>query len=419
MADEQQDHGTTESTASGGPASAPAKGGKPPKKKSNPLIRAVLILVLLLLIVAAAVYWFLHRFDIETDDAFTQGRAITIAPHVSGYVTELLVDDNQFVHAGQLLARIDPRDWQAERDKAAAAEAQAEASVAGNQMLLAVAEKNFPGRLLAARGQLAAAKAQEFRAETDYKRQHSVMRAATSQQDIDYSKASLDAARAQVEEAQAQVEIATPVVPNVANAKAMVSGQEAQLANARAQLALADLNLQWTEIRAPHDGWISQRNVEAGRYVSTGQSLFSIVEPEVWVIANYKETQITSMRPGQLVDIEVDAYPAHDLHGHIDSLQKGTGATFSAFPPENATGNYVKIVQRVPVKIRIDRGLDPEVPLALGLSVVPVVHTDTAPARGPDGRIVDRDPQHGPQNGLQNGPQHEPHNVRQPEPGSP
>ncbi|NHO20058.1 biotin/lipoyl-binding protein [Acetobacter oeni] len=306
---EPADTGNSPSTKSGKSVS--------PRKKSHPLVRLILILVLVLVIIGGVVYWFLHRFEVETGDAFTRGRAITIVPHVSGYVTELLVDDNQFIKAGQLLARIDPRDWQANRDKAAAAENQAEASVAANQMMLQVAEKNFPGRLLAAQGQLAAAKAQEFRAEADYKRQHSVMRAATSQQDIDYSRASLDAARAQVTEAQAQVEIAAPVVPNVSNAKAMVSGQKAQLASTKAALALADLNLQWTEIRTPHDGWISQSNVEAGHYVSTGQSLFSIVEPEVWVIANYKETQITSMRPGPLVDIEVYAYPAHELHGHI------------------------------------------------------------------------------------------------------
>ena len=105
--------------------------------------------------------------------------------------------------------------------------------------------------------------------------------------------------------------------------------------------------------------------------------LLSIVEPEVWVVANYKETQITHIRPGQTVDIKVDAYPSLKLHGHVDSLQKGTGATFSAFPPENATGNYVKIVQRVPVKILIDDGLDPNQQLTLGMSVIPVVHVDT------------------------------------------
>lgn len=390
MADEQQEKETSEAGGSTGSPSPKEQ----QKKKRSPLVRAILILALLIVIVGAALYWFLHRFEVETDDAFTQGRAVTIAPHVAGYVTELLVDDNQFVHAGQVLARIDQRDWLAERDRAAAAVQQAEATVLANQMLLEVAAKNYPGRLAQAQAQLAEAKAQEFRAQTDYKRQHSVMREATSQQDIDYAKAALDSAHARVLEAQAQVQIAEPVKPNIETTRARISSEEAQLANARAALVRAQLNLEWTEIRAPHDGWISQRNVERGRYVSEGQSLFSIVEPEVWVIANYKETQITNMRPGQLVDISVDAYPAHELHGHVDSIQKGTGATFSAFPPENATGNYVKIVQRVPVKIRIDSGLDPDVPLALGLSVVPTVHTDTTPTRGQDGHIVDRDPAH-------------------------
>ncbi|AQS85320.1 MAG: HlyD family secretion protein [Acetobacter aceti] len=367
---------------------------KKPEKKRNPLVRVILILVLLLVIAGAVAYWFLHRFEIETDDAFTAGRSITIAPHVSGYVTDLLVDDNEFVHAGQLLARIDSRDWQAERDRATASVQQAQASMTAHQMMLAVAEKNFPGRLSAAEADLSAAKADEFKALTDYRRQHSVERAATSQQDIDYSKAALDQAKARVQQAQAQVMIATPVKPSIGNAQAAIEGDAADLASAKAALIKAELNLGWTEIRAPHDGWISQRNIERGNYVTSGQSLFSIVEPEVWVIANYKETQITNMRPGQLVDIAVDAYPSHDLHGHIDSLQKGTGANFSAFPPENATGNYVKIVQRVPVKIRIDSGLNPDIPLALGLSVVPVVHTDSTPARSADGHIVNRDPGH-------------------------
>ncbi|MBO1361548.1 HlyD family secretion protein [Acetobacter sacchari] len=384
MADEIHDHDSPGAGASG--STQPA-----PKKKRNPIVRILLIGLLVLAVIGSAFYWFLHRFDVETDDAFTQGRAITIAPHVSGYVTELLVDDNQFVRAGQLLARIDPRDWQAARDKAAATVSQAEATVAANQMLLQVAEKNFPGRLLEAQANLASAKAQEFRAETDYKRQHSVMRDATSQQDIDYSQAALDAAKAQVMQAQAQVAIAEPVAPNIGNARAQVNSEDAQLSSAKASLVQADLNLLWTEIRAPHDGWISQRNIERGNFVSSGQTLFSIVTPEVWVIANYKETQITSMRPGQAVDITVDAYPDLKLHGHVDSLQKGTGATFSAFPPENATGNYVKIVQRVPVKIRIDSGLDRDAPLALGLSVVPTVHVDTKAARSSNGRVVDRD----------------------------
>ena len=346
------------------------------KKKPNPLVRVGLILFVVVLVVAAGIYWFLTRHDVETDDAFTAGRAVTIAPHVRGYVTELLVNDNQFVHAGQVLARIDDRDYRAARDNAAATLQVAQAQAEGAQFGLTVAQKDFPGRLLMAQGQLQAAQAQQFRAETDYRRQHAVARAATTQQDIDYATAALQAAKAQVTQAEGNLRIAEPVQANISNTQTRISQYDAQVAQARAQLVQAELNLGWTEIRAPHDGWISQRNIERGSFVSEGQSLFSIVEPEVWVVANYKETQMTHMRPGQKVDIAVDAYPFLNLKGHVDSIQLGTGATFSAFPPENATGNYVKIVQRVPVKIVIDQGLQPDLPLSLGLSVVPTVHTE-------------------------------------------
>jgi membrane fusion protein (multidrug efflux system) len=299
------------------------------------------------------------------------------------------VDDNQFVRKGQILARIDPRDWQIARDRAAASLDAAKAAAQASEMMHAVALLEYPGALLQAQGRLSEAHAQEFRAQTDYRRQHTVARAATSQQDRDYAQAALDAARAQVTAAQGAVQMATPVQPNIRNTVVRVTQDEANAHVADADLANADLNLGWTVIRAPCDGWISQRNIEQGNYVHKGQTVFSIVEPEVWVVANYKETQITRMRPGQKVDVRVDAYPGLKLRGHVDSLQKGTGATFSAFPPENATGNYVKIVQRVPVKILIDEGLDPDQPLALGLSVEPVVHVDTQgrsdapPPRGP------------------------------------
>jgi membrane fusion protein (multidrug efflux system) len=126
-------------------------------------------------------------------------------------------------------------------------------------------------------------------------------------------------------------------------------------------------------VTAPQDGWITKRNVEMGNYVTSGQQIFSIVSPEVWVTANFKETQLARMRPGQPAKIAVDAYPQLDLTGHVDSIQLGSGSKFTAFPPENATGNFIKIVQRVPVKIIIDSGLDPALPLPLGISVVPTV----------------------------------------------
>jgi membrane fusion protein (multidrug efflux system) len=143
--------------------------------------------------------------------------------------------------------------------------------------------------------------------------------------------------------------------------------------NAQAALDQAKLNLSYTTIRAPQDGWVTQRNVEVGYYLQAAQSIMSLVVPEVWITANFKETQLARMRSGQAVDIAVDAYPSLHLTGHVDSIQMGSGSRFSAFPAENATGNFVKIVQRVPVKIIIDHGLDPNLPLPLGLSVEPTV----------------------------------------------
>jgi membrane fusion protein (multidrug efflux system) len=146
------------------------------------------------------------------------------------------------------------------------------------------------------------------------------------------------------------------------------------VALARAQLDQAELNLSWTHVTAPQEGWVTRRNVEVGNYVQAGQALLALVTPEVWITANFKESELDRMRPGQRVDIGVDAYPSLHLVGHVDSIQLGSGSRFTAFPPENATGNFVKIVQRVPVKIVIDDGLPPGMRLPLGVSVTPVVH---------------------------------------------
>lgn len=350
------------------------------KKSTNPknkkkAIRYIMFFIMIIVVILIGLYWWFTRNDVSTDDAFTAGRAITIAPHVNGYVTELLVNDNQFVHKGQVLLRIDSRDYKASLLQAQGNLERAKAQYLASQYLLEVAKKNYPGQLKVAEGQLEAAKAQLFKAKTDYVRQHNIARPATTQQAIDYATSAFNQAKAEVDRAEGNYLIATPVEANIGNVKSKVSDQGGAVKAAEAQLETAALNVGWTEIRAPHDGWISKRNVEQGSYVTVGQSLLSIVEPEVWVIGNYKETQITNVRPGQKVKIEVDAYPFMKLKGHVDSIQAGTGSVFSAFPPENATGNYVKIVQRVPVKILIDEGLDPKVPLAIGLSVVPTVYT--------------------------------------------
>ena len=350
------------------------------RARSRPFVRVGLIVILIAFIGGGVYLYLTTRGKQTTDDAYTAGRVVNIAPHVAGYITELDVNDNQFVHQGQVLARIDPRDYQAAVDQDQAQVVQAVGQLEGSKFSVEVAKKNFPAQLSLAKGQLIQSQGQEFQAETDFKRQHSIARAATTQQAVDQSTAALEEAKGAVAIAEAQIEQATPVRANIGVQSTRIQQQSGALDIARAQLEQAQLNLGWTVIRAPHDGWIAQRNVEQGNYVNTGQNLFAIVQPEVWITANFKETQLTDMAAGQLVDISVDAYPQLHLKGHIDSIQLGSGGQFSAFPPENATGNFVKIVQRVPVKILIDSGLDPDLPLPIGLSVEPTVHIGTRPA---------------------------------------
>jgi membrane fusion protein (multidrug efflux system) len=168
--------------------------------------------------------------------------------------------------------------------------------------------------------------------------------------------------------------VASLVPEQVQQAVNAVTERRAAVQQAEAQLEQADLNLGYTEVRSPSDGFVTLRSVQLGTYLTVGQTMFLIVTPDVWVTANFKESQIGRMRPGDSVDLEVDAYSGFKLQGHVQSIQYGSGSKFSAFPAENATGNFVKIVQRVPVKIVIDKGLDPNRPLPLGLSVSPVVH---------------------------------------------
>jgi membrane fusion protein (multidrug efflux system) len=336
--------------------------------------RARLVLLLIFLTGAAigVGYWYLTRNQVSTDDAYTDGRAVTVAPQVSGTVVKLDVADNQKVKAGDVLVEIDPRAFQAARDQAAANLGVAEAQLADARMTLDWTRAVYPARLEAAQAQLASARATQFRTAADAKRQHDLPRQATTQQAIDTAEAALREANAQVAQAEARVREAQQISQVIGEAEAKVRQLEAQVNLARAQVDQAELNLGWTRITAPQDGWVTRRAVEKGNYVTAGQAIMSIVTPDVWITANFKEDQLAHMRPGQKVDISVDAYPDLHLKGHVDSIQFGTGSRFSAFPAENATGNFVKIVQRVPVKIIIDSGMDR--PLPLGLSVQPVVH---------------------------------------------
>ncbi|RXN90630.1 multidrug export protein EmrA [Achromobacter aloeverae] len=341
------------------------------KRGKKPLI--ILGIVALVLVVGGVVWWFLTRNQVSTDDAYTEGNAVTIAPKVGGYVVQLSVDDNTRVKKGDLLLRIDPRDYVAARDQALAQRALAAAQLNQARTQLALARVQYPAQLSQARAQEKSAQANLANAQASYRRQRSVDPRATSQQNVDAATAQQRTALAEVANAQAQVQAADVVQQQVDQAQALVRAREAQLQAADAQVEQAELNLSYTEVHAPSDGWVTRRNVNVGSLLQAGATVFALVPPTVWVTANFKETQLDRMRPGNAVDIDVDAYPRLKLHGHVDSIQLGTGSRFSAFPAENATGNFVKIVQRVPVKIVIDSGMDPDLPLPLGLSVVPTV----------------------------------------------
>ncbi|WP_368622429.1 HlyD family secretion protein [Paraburkholderia sp. BR13444] len=343
---------------------------KRPGKKPLIILGAVVILIG----IVGFVWWFATRNEVTTDDAYTDGNAITMAPKVSGYVVTLAVDDNLFVHKGDLLLVIDKRDYQAQVDQAKAQLGLAKAQLNAAQVQLDIARVQYPAQYRQAKAQTSSAEANLREAQAAWQRQHSVDPRATTQQNVDTADAQRQSAGASVEQARAQQRTASLVPQQLREAEASVDERRQQVHQAEAQLEQAQLNLSYCEVRAPSDGWITRRNVQLGSFLTAGVSLFSIVTPQVWITANFKESQLERMRPGDKVKVEVDAYPKLDLRGHVDSVQLGSGSRFSAFPTENATGNFVKIVQRVPVKIIIDEGLPRDHPLGLGLSVTPKVY---------------------------------------------
>jgi membrane fusion protein (multidrug efflux system) len=352
------------------------KGDKAGRKGPGrwPLIIGGVVLVAAIL--GGGWYWWSQRNLESTDDAYTEGRAISIAPRVAGYVTELAVSDNQFVHAGDLILRIDQRDYIVRRDEARAQVELARTQLRQAQVQLDIERVRAPAQLAQAEAQRTSALAGQTQAQADYRRQRSVDPRATTQSNIDVANATLQTRTAAVQQAEAEVQIASLTQESIRLAEATVAQRRAAVTEAEAQLAQAELNLSYTEIRAPQDGRVTRRNVEKGALLQTNATVMSLVTPEVWITANFKENQLDRMKPGQPVEIEVDAFPDLALHGHVDSVQMGSGARFSAFPAENATGNFVKIVRRVPVKIVIDRGLPTDMQMPLGLSVAPTVNVE-------------------------------------------
>jgi membrane fusion protein (multidrug efflux system) len=324
------------------------------------------VIILLGLVVGGTLYWLNERHFESTDDAFVDAYTTQMAPRVAGQVTQLLFVDNQHVAAGQTLVLIDPRDFQARLDQARAQQNSAEANVLSAQAQVLVQR--------AAMDQDAAnvrvAEAEALQAEQDYNRFQRINPSAVTRQQIEASTATFHAAQARVD---ANRQMVGGAQAQVHAAEAQVLAAEAAFKQAAANTEAAALQVSYCSITAPVAGIVTHRTVDAGNYVNSGQPLFALVQDDRWITANFKETQLADIRPGQPVDVAIDAVPSLTFRGRVDSFQAGTGTAFSALPSENATGNYVKIVQRVPVKIVFDDTRIKDYPLAPGMSVTPRV----------------------------------------------
>ncbi len=337
------------------------------------LMLGVSALVLAAAAAAGYLYWdYARRFE-STDDAFIAARQFAVAPKVAGYVTAVEVSDNRHVATGDVIARIDDRDYRVALDQAEAQVANAEASVQNIDAMIAVQD----ALASANHAQVEQAQAALTFAQQQAERyQQLALEGAGSLQNaqqyasqLQQQQAALASAQAMFKQPQRQIEAL----------KAQRAAAVASLAQAKAQREQAALNLSYTTIRAPQPGRVVNLSAAVGEYAQTGANLAMFVPDEVWVTGNFKETQLGAMRPGQVVTLRVDAFPERTLTGRVDSIQPGSGTAFSLLPAENATGNYVKVVQRVPVKIAIDNP-PADVALGPGMSVEPEVRVDPNPS---------------------------------------
>ncbi|MDP9013554.1 MAG: HlyD family secretion protein, partial [Pseudomonadota bacterium] len=295
--------------------------GPQPRGSKKPLI--ILAGVVFVAAIVAFFVWFARRNQVTTDDAYTDGNVITIAPKIAGYVLNLYIDDNVHVHKGDLLLRIEQSDYLAARVQAQAQLASARAQLEMARVSYEIARVQYPAQLAAAKAQQRAAEVSFEKARSAYERQHAVDRRATTQETIDMSDSQAMNNASNVQSAKSQVAVAELVTEQIRQAAATVQQRAAGVDQAEAQLKQADLNLGYAEIRAPSDGFITKRNVQLGSYVVPGAMMFLLVTPDVWITANFKESQLGRMRPGDAVDVGVDAYSGLELHGHVQSIQYG------------------------------------------------------------------------------------------------
>jgi membrane fusion protein (multidrug efflux system) len=348
-----------------------AKIGIRPSRRA--IKRTALALVIALGVAAAAdfghYYLTTGRYLETTDDAYVKADSTIVAPKVSGYIAEVLVSDNEKVKAGQLLARIDDRDFKTALNQAKADVAAAEAAIRNLDSQIELQQPLIQQQA----AEVDAAEANLKFAQEERKRYDDLMKSgAGTVQRAQQTDAALRAQTAQLQQGKAGLAAANQKVEVLSTQRAQAV---AQLDHARAVEALAALNLSYTEITAPVDGTVGARSLRVGQYVQAGTQLMAVVPLDaVYIIANYKETQLTHVRDGQPVELKVDSFRSTTLKGHVDSLSPASGLEFALLPPDNATGNFTKIVQRVPVKIVLDDqhliGL-----LRPGMSAVPTVNT--------------------------------------------
>jgi membrane fusion protein (multidrug efflux system) len=300
----------------------------------------------------------------RTDDAYVEAHVALVSARVPGHVQTLHIDDNSAVTEGEVLVELDPRDFAVKVDaaKASLAAAESRRDEAKSQTKIAAAEieqASAEADAASANARLAADDLKRFQGVSDV-RAISTERLDTARAAADASHATLEAARTKVTLARNQAELAHVQEQTAA----------AAVEQAKAALAQAELDLSYAKITAPDSGTVANKLVEAGNYVQPGQTLLSLVPTEVYVVANFKETQIDGIKPGSKAEIRIDSFPGLRLDGHVDSIQRGSGATFALLPPENATGNFVKIVQRIPVKIRLDAPPETLARLTPGMSAI-------------------------------------------------
>jgi membrane fusion protein (multidrug efflux system) len=345
--------GSTATSGTGGHGEADSL--KPvDQRRPGGMLRIGLGFAGVLLAVAIAVWYFRFIAPFEsTDNAALEGHVMPVAPQVAGRIAQLMVLDNQEVKKGELLLQIDARDYEVRLAKAQASLAAARSRVEATKAQLAVDKS----KIAQENASVSAVEAEATRAEADLERYQGVESRAVSRSQVDLAEAQARAARSQVEVARNK---ALAAEAQIGLTKASLQTAEADAQQSEAAIREAELNLSYTKVVAPEAGRVTRRNAEPGAFVQPGQLLMAIVPRDFWVVANFKETQLTHLQVGQVVEIKVDAFPGRKLSGRIESFQSGAGARFSMFPPENASGNFIKVVQRVPVKIVLDAGLDHE-----------------------------------------------------------